>query len=267
MPGVTPLRELCGDVGQPFADEADRTRGRCEAGREICALLARVDHRHGEVSVHGPHAAAEQARTTDRLTDDGGREAVPDGVRHNGPTLFLLEPHVRPRRVGVTPRQILRIAHDVVCVVLHRMAVRERLDDRGLAQRTPSSLAEPFGPHPDSQRGDVLPADPADQNRARHRVRETERPRSAGVGGDPFVVQLECREDPAATRGRRRHGVDRKRSEPLAHAKRRHRTRAERGAVFVARLIEDARPGRVPVEPPVELGLRHRLAVGLGHQR
>ena len=38
-------------------------------------------------------------------------------------------------------------------------------------------------------------------------------------------------------------------------------------AVVVARLVEDPRPGRIAVEPPVELGRRHRLAVRLLHQR
>ena len=47
----------------------------------------------------------------------------------------------------------------------------------------------------------------------------------------------------------------------------RHREHAERRAVVVARLVQDARPGRIAVEPPVELGRRHRRAVVLLHQR
>jgi hypothetical protein len=55
--------------------------------------------------------------------------------------------------------------------------------------------------------------------------------------------------------------------EALAHAEAGHGERAEHSAVLVARLVEDPRATRIPVEPPVELRRRHRLAVRLLHQR
>jgi hypothetical protein len=66
-------------------------------------------------------------------------------------------------------------------------------------------------------------------------------------------VQLECREDTAASRSRRRDGVHGECGKSLAHPRERHGERTERRAVVLASLVQDPRPGRVAIEPPVEL--------------
>ena len=210
--------------------------------------------------------AAERARPADGLADHGGREAVPDGMRDDRPAVAAFDPQIRPRASSRSASRGTRRRGRCDARRTKRRVSRMR---RLPARRAAALAASPQPPRsrPDPQRGHVLPAELADEDRAGHRIREAERPRGPGIRGLALVVQLERREDAAAARRRCRDGVHGERGEPLAHLRERHGERTERRAVVLAGLVQDPRPGRVAIEPPVELGGRHRRAVGLLHQR
>ena len=264
-PVASSLRQLRCVGGEPLADETDRPGRRHEPGGEIAALLARVDHGDREIRLRRARRAAQDAGSADRLADHRGGEAVPDAVRDDGPPVAVVDAHVGARRVRVAPVQVLRVADEMMRAEVH--ALRERPYVRAAAKLAAALLPQPLRPHPDPEGRHVLPAEPADEDRAGHRVREPERPPRPGRRRLLLVRELERREDPAPPRRGRRHRVHRERREPLAHPGERHGERAERGAVVVTRLVQDPRPGGVAVEPPVELGRRHRLPVRLLHQR
>ena len=207
------------------------------------------DHRDRDVRVDGARrsGAAATHAAADRVADDRRREAVPD-ARASRP------PSRRRRRCAaygrgesrVAPVEVRGVAHDVVRVERRLVPRLERRDAaaRHSSRRAPRvrsrfgrtqirseqtssqpSLPTRIGPaigfvKPSAH---AAPARAASSSLCSSSVEKTPRPRAAGV-------VTACTANAAS---------------PLAHARARHREHAERRAVVVARLVEDARPGRV----------------------
>src|SRR5581483_4148284 len=179
-PGAAVVRQRRRVVGETLADEANRARRRNESRREIRSLLTRVHEGDRDVGVDGSHPAPELTSGA-RLANDRGREAVPERVRHDD----VAEARVHARRIGVPPVEVRVVADDV-------MAVERPRAEHDVVAGEPAvrAAAKPFRSHPDAQRGNVLPAELPDEDRSRHRIRESERPLRAAGGGLLLVVQL-----------------------------------------------------------------------------